>query len=750
MRAHYDFKESIGKGTFAVVHRAVHRETGEVVAIKAVDKLLLDTETRALLKNELETMRLVSLHPGVPTLHRSYDDKDHTMFVMDFVRGGPLLDQIVQQRTFTENDARATFHSALRTLNFMAKIGVVHRDLKPENLLVDELSAKWPVKISDFGFSAKIQTDELLYEAFGTPFYTAPEVIWRRGYSCACDVWSLGVVLYIVLFGFPPFAQTEHQALFRAIGRGKFAFPENTRVSQDARDAVSKMLVVSPSERITAAELLQHRWFTERPDASSPLPTDQLRTFNARRKVKGGFLSVTSTFHFWAMIGMPRRDAPNEWSKAADEKALKEVQDVLEPSSYVEPRHVVPRVRTSASGTLVLPRGDVPTALSRRSQSEGEARSTTFQSSVGLLPAVAESSRPGGFYSQPLTDVADVPAGKADQATSTAWVPPNASVAVAAAGVRHLSDLEGGAESGTQPPTQADTDSNASGDSSVFGNDVGDTMPSDPAASASQQQSAADKRQLFAHGPDGDSGDSDGSFKSLRDVDPAAPPPVAPSGAGADSAVDEDSPQSVMSRRRSLLLGEVPAGSPSHPDVTPTELDEELRNLLNHAESDGVDDATCNPFFASTSKGEGDGDADDDAPSAPLRRLRVAGLSGIRSVGNRRGSVSLPATPFLPAEASASAGSGPPQRDPHGIGREEMTTCPPADAPPQASSPPVASASPLESTAQLGTHSRSDILNAVRSEVQAVSTMPEATVMPPLPPPRQRRRLAPLDLRNVP
>lgn len=85
---------------------------------------------QALLKNELETMRLVSLHPGVPTLHRSYDDKDHTMFVMDFVRGGPLLDQIVQQRTFTENDARATFHSALRTLNFMAKIGVVHRDLK--------------------------------------------------------------------------------------------------------------------------------------------------------------------------------------------------------------------------------------------------------------------------------------------------------------------------------------------------------------------------------------------------------------------------------------------------------------------------------------------------------------------------------------------------------------------------------------------------------------------------------------------
>lgn len=530
-------------------------------------------------------------------------------------------------------------------------------------------------------------------------------------------------------------------------------------MSQDARDAVSKMLVVSPSERITAAELLQHRWFTERPDASSPLPTDQLRTFNARRKVKGGFLGVTTTFHFWSMIGMPRRDAPDEESKAADEKALKEVQDVLEPSSYVEPRHAVPRVRTSASGALVLPRGDLPTALTRRSQSGAvaEASSTTYQYSFGRVSAaVAEASSSGGSHSRPLADVTDVPAGTADQATSTAWVPPNASAAVAAAGIQHLSDLERGADSGTWPPTQADTDSHASGASSVFADDVGDTLAgdNDPAAPASQQQSAAGMVQQIAHGPDGDIGDSDGSFKSLRDVDAAVPPPVAPS--CTDSVVDEDSPQSVMSRRRSLLLGEVPAGSPSHADVAPTELDEELRNLLNHAESDGVDDATCNPFFASNTNGKADRqagvagtDTDDDVPSAPLRRLRVAGLSGIRSVGNRGGSVSLPATPHLPAEASAKASVGPPQRDSQGvIGREEVATSAPADALLQ--SPPAASASPPGGTAQLGTHSRSDILNTVRSEVQAVSATPEATVMPPLPPPRQRRRLAPLDLRNVP
>lgn len=567
-------------------------------------------------------------------------------------------------------------------------------------------------------------------------------------------------MLYVVLFGFPPFAQTEHQALFRAIGRGKFDFPEDTRVSQDARDAVSKMLVVSPSERITAAELLQHRWFTERPAASSPLPTDQLRTFNARRKVKGGFLGVTSTFHFWAMIGMPRRDAPDEQSKAADEKALKEVQDVLEPSSHVELRHTVPRVRTSASGALLLPRGDVPTALSRRSQSRviGESSSTTYQTSVGRLPAaVANSSSSGGLLSQPLADVADTPAGNADQATSTAWVPPNVSAAVAAAGVHRLSDLERGADSDAGPPAQTDTDSHTSGSSSVFANDVGDTLnvDDDPAVPASQQQSAAGKKQHRTRGPDVDSGGSADSFKSLRDANAGAPLPVAPP--VADSVADEDSPQSIMSRRRSLLLGEVPAGSPSHPDVAPTELDEELRNLLHHAESDGVDDATCNPFFAFYTSEEADREADvtgsdDDAvPSAPLHRLRVAGLSGIRNIGNRGGSVSLPATPHVPAEASAMASIVPPQRDAHGvIAREEVATAPVADAPLQPQSPPPALVSPPGGPAQIVTRSRSDILNVVRSEVQAVSATPEETVMPPLPPPRQRRRLAPLDLRNIP
>lgn len=116
---------------------------------------------QALLKNELETMRLVSLHPGVPTLHRSYDDVDHTMFVMDFVRGGPLLDQIVQRRTFTENDARATFHSALRTLNFMAKIGVVHRDLK----------VRRPATAGSYACSAVLSVT--LWRLKGAPFISA-------------------------------------------------------------------------------------------------------------------------------------------------------------------------------------------------------------------------------------------------------------------------------------------------------------------------------------------------------------------------------------------------------------------------------------------------------------------------------------------------------------------------------------------------------------------------------------------------
>lgn len=630
-------------------------------------------------------------------------------------------------------------------------------------MLVDELSAKWPVKISDFGFSAKIQSDELLYEAFGTPYYTAPEVIWRRGYSCACDVWSLGIVLYIVLFGFPPFAQTDHQALFLAIGRGKFTFPEGTRVSDDARDAVSKMLVVTPSERITAGNLLQHRWFTERPAASTPLPTDQLRTFNARRKVKGGFLGVTTTFHLWSLIGSRRPAAPNAKAKAADEKALKDVQDVMEPETYVEPRHAVPRVKTTPSGALVLPSGALPSALSPSSlhqKSEVAESVTVYESSIGLTPLPnAESSGAGGSGPPPRAQDADIPVAQAHEAASTAWVPPTATVAVAASGVKHLSDLERRTDLSFLPPAPADTGSSSSGASSVFPNDVGDTVGG--SAEPSQSPTANKKQAHFAPGP-GDGPDqfhddshrssSDDSFQSVRDmgIDTPSPAPDA-------DVVDGDSPQSVVSRRRSLLLGEVAAGSPPHTGTVPTELDEELRNMLDHAETDGVDHATSNPFFASGANGEAGAEAAaataDDKLSAPLRRIRVSGLSAILNIG-RGGSASLPATPSKLTEVTpveVEAPGVPPLRVTHtgdNVGGAVAANAPLSTAF-DAQAPRAAPLSPPGGPATAGTHSRSDILHAVRSEVQAVSTAPETEVTPTPPPPRRSRRLAPLDLRQL-
>jgi len=856
-------------------------------------------------------MRLVSQHPGVPTLHRSYNDVDQTMFVMDFVRGGPLLDQIVQRTTFTENDARATFHSALRTMNFMAKIGVVHRDLKvrcrgrlpvvlrrglfvtrpwaarlglvmaggvhtrdspalfacrarwhwtnrhvlvshcalavvaladtlflrsrppspapqPENLLVDEHSAKWPIKISDFGFSAKIQTDELLYEAFGTPYYTAPEVIWRRGYSCACDVWSLGVVLYIVLFGYPPFAQTENQALFRAIGRGRFSFPAHTRVSVDARDAVSRMLVVNPSERITAAELLRHRWFTQRPAASSPLPTDQLRTFNARRKMKGSFLGVTTTFHLWSLIGRPLYAARALASTVAEEGSD------AEPKPEVEPVHVVPRVQATPSGTLVLPRGELPSGLTPSSVAEdgvAPTSTTTYESALAALSeSVAEEgspTRPGG---PPRAHGGCAPAVGVDGATSTALVAPNSAVAVATPGVHHLDELlradggggahhvdellradgGGGAHAGApaadapaveptipedaaagweSPRGAADSDSWSTGSSSAMDDDIGNTVRGEAGAPEPPPQPPVPPRKQAHFAPDLD--DADGGSSSDTPDGGDSTSDTADGGHSSDAAdesdveyAEEDGSQ-LLSRRRSLLLGEVPAGSPVSHTPPSAELDRELRTLLTQAEADGVDDATCNPFFASDAEGVGD-DADAVA-SAPLRRHRPVPLDGL-NLGDvdshAGGSVSLPATPFRPLGTSPPLRLAPPPSVDGGAGNvadgaPALATPPPpppgggggdAWSPADGSggdawSPADGSGGDAWSPADGGPpgggpsssaddgpgRSRSDVLHVVRSEVQAVAvaSLPQPTAIPPLPPPRRRRGLAPLNLSGI-
>ncbi|KAI0564723.1 Serine/threonine protein kinase [Gracilaria domingensis] len=301
----YHVGRQLGRGCFAKVFKAIRKCDNKSVAIKVIEKKRLDDETSDLLHNELRILQAVSEHPGIVTLIDSHETDTHMFFIMEYVDGGPLLDRIVSRGSLSENDARILLRTLLLTLRFLSELGCVHRDIKPENILVDNHSKQWPIKLTDFGLSEKMQPDQLLTDAIGTPLFVAPEILKGNGYDCACDMWSLGVVMYIVLCGYPPFPIYDNpQMLTAAIVNGNYSFPvgEWTHVSVDAKTVVSAMLQVDPEKRLTPAQALAHPWI-RMSQSTSDLPNSKLKSFNARRKLKAGVMAVRTTFGLRNILG---------------------------------------------------------------------------------------------------------------------------------------------------------------------------------------------------------------------------------------------------------------------------------------------------------------------------------------------------------------------------------------------------------------------------------------------------------------
>lgn len=324
----YAMGHKLGRGCFATVYKATRRSDDLPVAIKVIAKDRLDEETARLLDNELQILRAVSQHPGIVTLLDNLDTETHMFFVMNYVEGGPLLDRIVSRGTFSENDARILFRTILLTLQFLSQLGCVHRDIKPENILVDNHSRVWPVKLTDFGLSAKMQPDKLLYGALGTPLFVAPEILKELGYDSACDMWSLGVMMYIVLCGYPPFPFNVSPAeLIGVIVNGRYEFPagEWDHVSSDAKDVVRRMLEVDPAKRITPGEALQHPWVL-RSQSRSELPNRNLKSFNARRKLKATVVAVRTTCEFMNVINGSCGQNSGPRCEVGQEELLRDVE----------------------------------------------------------------------------------------------------------------------------------------------------------------------------------------------------------------------------------------------------------------------------------------------------------------------------------------------------------------------------------------------------------------------------------------
>ncbi|KAA3456226.1 calcium-dependent protein kinase 34 [Gossypium australe] len=262
LRDRYVLGGQLGWGQFGVIRVCSDKLTGVVLACKSIAKdRLVTLDDLCSIKLEIEIMTKLSGHPNVVDLKAVYEDEDSVHLVMELCAGGELFHRLEKYGRFSESEARVLFKQLMQVVKYCHDNGIVHRDLKPENILLATKSSSSPIKLADFGLATYIKQGENLHGTVGSPFYIAPEVL-TGGYDEAADVWSAGVILYILLSGMPPFGGKTKSKIFDAVRAAELRFPIDPwdHISLSARDLVTGMLCVDPSKRLTSAQVLEHPW----------------------------------------------------------------------------------------------------------------------------------------------------------------------------------------------------------------------------------------------------------------------------------------------------------------------------------------------------------------------------------------------------------------------------------------------------------------------------------------------------------
>ncbi|XP_037249842.1 calcium/calmodulin-dependent protein kinase type II subunit delta isoform X6 [Falco naumanni] len=294
----YQLFEELGKGAFSVVRRCMKITTGQEYAAKIINTKKLSARDHQKLEREARICRLLK-HPNIVRLHDSISEEGFHYLVFDLVTGGELFEDIVAREYYSEADASHCIQQILESVNHCHLNGIVHRDLKPENLLLASKSKGAAVKLADFGLAIEVQGEQQAWFGFaGTPGYLSPEVLRKDPYGKPVDMWACGVILYILLVGYPPFWDEDQHRLYQQIKAGAYDFPspEWDTVTPEAKDLINKMLTINPAKRITASEALKHPWICQRSTVASMMhrqeTVDCLKKFNARRKLKGAILTT--------------------------------------------------------------------------------------------------------------------------------------------------------------------------------------------------------------------------------------------------------------------------------------------------------------------------------------------------------------------------------------------------------------------------------------------------------------------------
>ncbi|XP_076374402.1 calcium/calmodulin-dependent protein kinase II isoform X36 [Megalopta genalis] len=294
----YDLKEELGKGAFSVVRRCVQKSTGHEFAAKIINTKKLTARDFQKLEREARICRKLQ-HQNIVRLHDSIQEENCHYLVFDLVTGGELFEDIVAREFYSEADASHCIQQILESVHHCHHNGVVHRDLKPENLLLASKAKGAAVKLADFGLAIEVQGDAQAWFGFaGTPGYLSPEVLKKEPYGKPVDIWACGVILYILLVGYPPFWDEDQHRLYAQIKAGSYDYPspEWDTVTPEAKNLINQMLTVNPSKRITASEALKHPWICQRERVASVVHRQEtvecLKKFNARRKLKVAILTT--------------------------------------------------------------------------------------------------------------------------------------------------------------------------------------------------------------------------------------------------------------------------------------------------------------------------------------------------------------------------------------------------------------------------------------------------------------------------
>ncbi|XP_042621424.1 calcium/calmodulin-dependent protein kinase type II delta chain isoform X14 [Cyprinus carpio] len=402
----YQLYEELGKGAFSVVRRCVKLCTGQEYAAKIINTKKLSARDHQKLEREARICRLLK-HPNIVRLHDSISEEGFHYLLFDLVTGGELFEDIVAREYYSEADASHCIQQILEAVLHCHQMGVVHRDLKPENLLLASKCKNAAVKLADFGLAIEVQGDQQAWFGFaGTPGYLSPEVLRKEAYGKPVDIWACGVILYILLVGYPPFWDEDQHKLYQQIKAGAYDFPspEWDTVTPEAKNLINQMLTINPAKRITAQEALKHPWVCQRSTVASMMHRQEtvecLKKFNARRKLKGAILTT--------MLVSRNFSAKSLLNRKAD---VKPQSNSAKNSIVTSPKGNVPSPALEPQTTVIHNPVDGIKESSDSSNTtieDEDVKGKSLYSSSVKAPSEVSQSPPGSvpaIFSTKLTDI---------------------------------------------------------------------------------------------------------------------------------------------------------------------------------------------------------------------------------------------------------------------------------------------------------------------------------------------------------